>query len=189
MRSATEFEPQEQNRIQSWLPRRLEVEIKEYGTKTARNYGSVFKTIDIEKIDWSVSRNLFRAGGYCKSELGATHQHSIVVSYPAFQCWGWEQIKDIVRHELAHAVVHEKHGTDVDSHGQEFRTVAKQIDAPLHGEEPLPFRYELYCSACKSMVDGLYKRSSRTRHPTQYRTDCCGATLEVTEKYPEYARK
>lgn len=135
-----------------------------------------------ERIRYRVSRQLYRAGGYCTSEFTEPPNHEIVVSYPAYLSWGWEKIVDIVHHELAHAATYEVNGQEVDPHGPEFQDVAERIGAPLRGEERLPYSFELYCTACEELVDGLYRPSVRTQSPQHYRSDCCDAPLRVEEQ-------
>lgn len=143
--------------------------------------------VDLDRVDWRVSSQLCRAGGYCETILENPPDHTIVLSYPGYRSWGWERMKGIIRHELVHVVINEKYGDDVSAHGPEFRTVAQSVDAPLRGEDPVPYRYQLFCSRCGLMVDGLYKASDRTKNPEQYRSQCCDARIQVDKNnsWPE----
>ena len=135
--------------------------------------------VDLGRVDWRASSQLCRAGGYCETILKDPPEHTIVLSYPGYRSWGWERMEGIIRHELVHVVINEEYGDDVSSHGSEFQNVAESVDAPLRGEDPVPYRYQLFCSQCGTFVDGLYKASDRTMNPGQYRSQCCGARLHV----------
>jgi len=135
--------------------------------------------IDLSRVNWDVSPQLCRAGAYCETLLDNPPEHTIVLSYPGYRSWGWDRMKGVIRHELVHVVVNEEYGDDVTAHGSEFQTVANSVDAPIRGEDPVPYRYQLYCSRCGTLVDGLYKASDRTRHPNKYRSNCCRAPLRV----------
>jgi len=88
-------------------------------------------------------------------------------------------MKGIIRHELVHVVINEEYGDGVTTHGPEFQRVADAVDAPLRGEDPVPYRYRLYCSHCGAIVDGLYKASDRTQNPEQYQSPCCDVSLQA----------
>lgn len=77
-------------------------------------------------------------------------------------------MEGIIRHELVYVVINEEYEDGVTAHGPEFRKVGKSVDAPLRGEDPVPYRYQLYCSYCGMMVDGLYNALDRTQNPEEY---------------------
>ena len=169
-----------------WSPSELRDEIRKYAEEVFERYSEAFESLSLERIGWTVSRRLFRAGGYCRTEFRDPPIHEIVVSFPAFRYWGWHQVRDIVRHELVHAAVFEVHGPDIDPHGDEFRALAESIDAPVKGESALPYRFKLRCSVCRDLVDGLYEPSPRTKRPNKFRSECCDAPLDVNEKFPAF---
>lgn len=153
---------------------------EQYARKVKESYmDSPITVIDLSRVNWRASSQLCRSGAYCETELDDPPIHTIVLSYPGYKAWGWDRITGVIRHELAHAVVIETFGDDVRPHGPEFRDVAESLDAPLYGEEPVPYRYNLFCSRCGSMTDGLYKASDRTRNPWNYSSPCCMAPLQV----------
>lgn len=135
--------------------------------------------IDLSRVDWRVSSQLCRAGGYCETILEDPPEHTIVLSYPGYRSWGWQRMKGIIRHELIHVVINEEYGDDVSAHGSEFQNVANSVDAPLRGEDPVPYRYQLFCSQCGAFVDGLYKASDRTQNPEAHQSECCEARLQI----------
>jgi len=186
MFSSKNSEDESSSLSNKWKRSRLRREIRIYSEDVFKQYSAVLENLHLDRIEWTVSRRLYRAGGYCRTEFGDPVTHEIVISYPAYRHWGWKQIKDIVRHELAHATVFEEYGPDIDPHGPEFRTLAKSIEAPIEGESPLPHRFELRCSACRNYVDGLYEPSPRTDHPNRYQSECCEAPLEVEENFPAF---
>ena len=167
-------------------PSKLEKKLSSYGSEVIEIHGNVIEELMTDRIEWKVSQQLYRAGGYCTTQFAESVTHEIVISYPAFRYWGWGRVKEIVRHELAHAEIYEVHGPSVEPHGSEFRALAQAIDAPIRGEEPLPYRFVLDCSECGGFVDGLYTPSNRTNCPHHYRSDCCDAPLLVDERYPRY---
>lgn len=169
-----------------WSPSELRTKLEEYAEDVLDRYSEPLESLCLERTEWTVSRRLFRAGGYCRTEFSDPPKHEIVVSYPAFRYWGWHRVQDIVRHELVHAAVFEAYGPDIDPHGEEFQALAEGIDAPIAGESPLPYRFELRCSVCRDLVDGLYEPSPRTKHPSRFQSKCCGAPLDVNEQFPAY---
>ena len=157
-------------------------------TKAAAEYASKVQDIfpessvadiDLDRVDWRISSQLCRAGGYCETILKDPPKHTIVLSYPGYRSWGWQRMKGIIRHELVHVVINEEYGEDVSAHGSEFQNVADSVDAPLRGEDPVPYRYQLFCTQCGAFVDGLYKASDRTQNPELYESECCEARLQV----------
>ena len=145
--------------------------------------------IKLTRVDWEVSPQLCRAGAYCETLLDDPPEHTIVLSYPGYRSWGWDRMKDIIRHELGHVVINEEYEDGVTAHGPEFQSVAESVDAPLRGEDPVPYRYQLYCSYCGAMVDGFYKASDRTQNPDKYQSPCCDTslTVEINSDWPGYA--
>lgn len=153
---------------------------KQYARSVQEEYTqSPIVDIDLARIEWKASSQLCRSGAYCETELDDPPVHTIVLSYPGYRAWGWNQMAGVIRHELAHAVVNEQFGGDTRPHGSEFRDVAESLDAPMRGEEPIPYRYKLFCSRCGSMIDGLYQASDRTKNPWDYTSPCCQASLQV----------
>lgn len=145
--------------------------------------------VELVRVDWEVSPQLCRAGAYCETLLEDPPEHTIVLSYPGYRSWGWDRMKGIIRHELVHVVINEEYEDGVRAHGPEFQDVAESVDAPLCGEDPVPYRYRLYCSYCGAMVDGLYKASERTRNPEEYQSRCCetSVTVETNSDWPGFA--
>jgi len=172
-------------RVQERLtPSELLSKLKHDISSILENYDEVSAEDLAKRVDVRVSRQLYRAGGECQSTTESPPTHEIIVSYPAYEYWGLGRVRDILRHEVAHAVVFEEFGPNVPSHGREFRTVANALGAPVRGEDRLPYRFELRCRACGQMVDGTYRSSVRTRNPGKYRSGCCDAPLESREKDP-----
>lgn len=173
------------SRVQERLtPSELRLRLEKNLTRIVEEYDEICARELVERVDLKVSRQLYRAGGECQSTAESPPTHEIIVSYPAYEYWGLDRVRDILRHEVAHAVVFEEFGPNVPSHGREFRTVANALGAPVRGEDRLPYRFELRCRACGQMVDGTYRSSVRTRNPGKYRSGCCDAPLESREKDP-----
>ena len=157
----------------------LEKTAEQYARTVQESYPETpISDIDLPRISWTASSQLCRSGAYCETTLNDPPTHTIVLSYPGYQVWGWDRVMGIIRHELAHVVVNEQYGEDARPHGPEFCQAADTLDAPLRGEEPVPYRYKLYCSRCGSMMDGLYQASDRIRNPWHYQSSCCEVPLE-----------
>lgn len=158
----------------------LAAKAEQYAYEVQGSYpDSQIADIKLARVDWRASSQLFRSGGYCETELDDPPAHSIVLSYPGYRAWGWDRMTGVIRHELAHVVVNEQFGEEAQPHGSEFREVAESLDAPMRGEEPVPYRYKLFCRRCGAMTDGLYQASDRTQNPWNYTSSCCGAPLQV----------
>lgn len=153
---------------------------EQYAQDVQKSYAeSQIADVELTRIDWKASSQLCRSGAYCETELDEPPVHTIVLSYPGYRAWGWDRMTGVIRHELAHVVVNEQFGDEVRPHGSEFRGVAESLDAPMRGEEPIPYRYKLFCSRCGSMTDGLYRASDRTKNPWNYTSSCCQSPLQV----------
>ena len=153
---------------------------EQYARKVQESYDeSPITDIKLARVKWRASSQLCRSGAYCETELSDPPVHTIVLSYPGYRAWGWDRMTGVIRHELAHAVVNEQFGDEVRPHGTEFREVAESLNAPMRGEDPVPYRYKLFCSRCGSMTDGLYRASDRTKNPWNYTSSCCQASLQV----------
>ena len=158
----------------------LERTAEEYARTVQESYPETpIAEIDLHRITWKASSQLCRSGAYCETTLNDPPTHRIVLSYPGYQVWGWDRMTGIIRHELAHVVVNERYGEDARPHGPEFHEAAETLDAPLRGEEPVPYRYKLYCRRCGLMTDGLYQASDRTENPWHHQSSCCDAPLQV----------
>lgn len=153
---------------------------EQYARKVQESYTqSPITDVKLALVDWRASSQLCRSGAYCETELDDPPAHTIVLSYPGYRAWGWDRMTGVIRHELAHVVVNEQFGDEVRPHGPEFCEVAESLDAPMRGEDPVPYRYKLFCSRCGSMIDGLYQASDRTKNPWNHTSSCCQAPLQV----------
>lgn len=158
----------------------LAVVAEQYAEQVQASFtDSQITEIDLKRVYWRASSQLCQSGAYCETQLDDPPTHTVVLSYPGYQAWGWAEMTGVIRHELAHAVVNEQYGSEVRPHGPEFQQVAESLDAPMRGEEPVPYRYKLFCQRCGSMIDGLYKASDRTKNPWNYTSSCCQARLQV----------
>lgn len=153
---------------------------EQYARNVQKSYvDSPIADVELARINWKASSQLCRSGAYCETELDDPPVHTIVLSYQGYRAWGWDRMTGVIRHELAHVVVNEQFGDGVRPHGPEFRKVAESLNAPMRGEEPIPYRYKLFCTQCGSMTAGLYQASDRTRNPWDYSSSCCQVPLQV----------
>ncbi|MFC5368046.1 SprT-like domain-containing protein [Salinirubrum litoreum] len=84
--------------------------------------------VDLDRIDWEVSRRAKRRAGACLHHR-ETGRQTIRLTWAAYESFGWERFAGTIRHELAHAWEFQRF--DESSHGRRFRRVANRIDAPL----------------------------------------------------------
>ena len=90
------------------------------------------------------------------------------------------QWRDTVRHEVAHAAVHETHGVGV-GHGPRWKEAARRAGAMPHatcaiGDDFVDADYVLSCPN-ECFTNGYLKRSKRIKQPWQYRCTECDRDL------------
>lgn len=67
--------------------------------------------------------------------LGCTYpaEKAIVLSLKALELLDRRQVYDTLRHEAAHALAAELHGSEIELHGPEFRAVARELKCTQSG--------------------------------------------------------
>jgi len=140
------------------------------------------ETIDIDvpvaDLDWTVSERAKRRAGGCRynAETGAI---TIVLTWAAYQEFGWREFTGTIRHELVHAW--EFHHFGESGHGERFREKADEIDAPRHCRTFTDGRLELVCTAddCEWRPD-RHRASRPVKFPDEgYRCGDCGSAYVV----------
>ena len=148
-------------------------------TDHAINYSKTVQLpIDISTIHWTVSRHATKRAACCKFSPGSS---DIIISltWKAFQAYGWEKFKSIIRHELIHVWEYQTHGST--SHGSLFKQKAQQLDAPLRCDAFCPPRFYLICTNKTCQWKTIRHRASKTvTHPFNcYRCRKCGSPYTV----------
>jgi predicted SprT family Zn-dependent metalloprotease len=93
-----------------------------------------------------------------------------------------EKVKDVLRHELGHALAHHRHGSDIDPHGREWHDAMADlgVDEPerLHELTLVEPDYVIACraDACDAEIK-RYQKSKVVRQPEKYRCGRCGSQL------------
>ena len=96
-----------------------------------------------------------------------------------------EDIKNVVSHEAAHAIIayktHKRHGHDA---------MWKELHKKLGGDGErcstaprIHAKYSVVCSKCGAVVDEYYRAGKVVKHPDWYSSSCCDAPLRVFQNY------
>lgn len=132
------------------------------------------ETVDLDlavgDLEWAISERAKRRAGGCRYDP-ETGEITIVLTWDAYQAFGWAEFTGTIRHELVHAWEFATHGES--GHGARFRRQADAVDAPRHCQQFTDGRLELVCTA-----DDCDWRPERHRasKPVQYpdRGYACG---------------
>jgi predicted SprT family Zn-dependent metalloprotease len=95
-------------------------------------------------LAWDVSERAKRRAGCCRYDAD-TGQLTIVLTWDAYCEFGWQEFTATIRHELVHAWEFQRFGEF--GHGERFRRMAAQVDAPRHCRTFTDGRLELVCTA------------------------------------------
>jgi len=95
-------------------------------------------------------------------------------AFSAFERAVWEAT---LRHELIHVEQYQRDGTT--DHGEAFRERADQLDTDVHCPAFSEPKHVLTCGACGDLVARRYQDCPLVEQREQYRSDCCGASLEL----------
>lgn len=127
--------------------------------------------------DWKIS--LSRA----KKTLGQTHlsARSITLSRSFIELNDWNEVQEVVLHEIAHALAHEKYGFDIKAHGPEWRTIAddigvQQIGPIMRGAKSAESKYAGVCPC------GTPHSKERIRRGAVYRCTICEQPVEWIDR-------
>ena len=134
--------------------------------------------VDTDALAWGISKRAKRRAGCCRYQR-ATGQITIVLTWPAYQEYGWAEYTGVIRHELVHAWEFEQFGES--SHGNRFKQKAREVDAPLHCRSFTDARLELVCldEACDWQIDRHRASKPVTQPNDPYRCGDCGGEYEV----------
>ncbi|WP_435344974.1 SprT-like domain-containing protein [Haloarchaeobius sp. HRN-SO-5] len=144
----------------------------------ARTYaGTVDVDVDLDGVDWRVSKRARRRAGACRYDP-TDGSVTIVLSWASYRAHGWREVEATVRHELVHAWEFQRFGES--GHGPRFREQAEAVDAPRHCEPFSDPRYVLRCRTDDCDWRARRYRASKTvTTPEAYRCGDCGGRYEV----------
>lgn len=95
----------------------------------------------------------------------------------AFETFDRAEWEATLRHELAHVEQYQRDGTT--DHGPAFRERAAALDTEVHCPAFADARYVFTCEDCGDVVARRYRECKLVRERERYRSDCCGAPLEL----------
>ena len=133
--------------------------------------------VDLEMVEWDVSHRAKRRAGSCRYD-SESRQVTIRLTWDAYRENGWEEMTDVIRHELVHAWEFQQFGES--GHGERFRDKADEVDAPRHCTPFSEPRLRLICTAedCGWSVD-RFRASATVTEPNTRRCGVCGARYYV----------
>ncbi len=79
-----------------------------------------------------------------------------------------EQLLDTVRHEVAHAIVHQRFGRDVKPHGSEWKTIARQLGATPRASVPPTPEQKAARTAAREIIRASMRTPKRRHQPSFY---------------------
>jgi len=140
------------------------------------------RTVDIalplDDIEWAISERAKRRAGGCRYDPG-TETITILLTWAAYQEFGWAEFQGTIRHELVHAW--EFHTFGESGHGERFSKKAAEIDAPRHCRTFTDGRLELVCTSddCEWRPE-RHRASKPVKFPDSgYRCGECGSDYLV----------
>jgi len=95
----------------------------------------------------------------------------------AFEAFDRDEWAATLRHELVHVEQYQRDGTT--DHGATFRERAVALDTDVHCQAFADAKYVLTCESCGGLVARRYRDCKLVRRRERYRSDCCGAPLEL----------
>ncbi len=134
--------------------------------------------VPVEDLEWTISERAKRRAGGCRYDP-ETGDITVVLTWDAYQAFGWAEFTGTIRHELVHAW--EFHRFGESGHGERFRRQADRLDAPRHCRTFTDGRLELVCTAadCTWRPD-RHRASKPVKFPDDgYRCGECGSAYEV----------
>ena len=147
-------------------------------TRAAAYARTVDIAVDHDALEWDISERAKRRAGCCRYD-GATEEVTIVLTWDAYQAFGWREFTATIRHELVHAWAFQQFGES--GHGERFRRKAATIDAPRHCRQFTAGRLRFVCTAddCEWAPE-RHRASKPVKHPDAgYRCGDCGSPFLV----------
>jgi predicted SprT family Zn-dependent metalloprotease len=133
--------------------------------------------VDLDRVDWEVSRRAKRRAGVCLHHREAGTQ-TIRLTWDAYEAFGWSRFAGTIRHELVHAWEFQQF--DESSHGRRFRQAANRVDAPLSCPVFAEARLLLRCRSddCDWRAR-RYRACPTVTRPDRRRCGDCGSRYDV----------
>jgi hypothetical protein len=153
-------------------------------------------SVRFDLVDWAVSHRAKRRAAAVKrpklndATIGQRYDWDSVdgsdgrplpctvsLTWDAFSAFERDTWEATLRHELIHVEQYQRDGTT--DHGQDFRERADQLDTAIHCPAFTDPKHVLTCAACGGLVARRYQDCPLVKQREQYRSDCCGASLEL----------
>lgn len=153
-------------------------------------------SVRFDLVDWAVSHRAKRRAAAVKrpklddatvgqrydwdsvdGSNGRPLQCTISLTWDAFSAFERDIWEATLRHELIHIEQYQRDGTT--DHGQAFRERADQLDTDVHCPAFTDPKHVLTCEACGALVARRYQDCALVEQREQYRSNCCGASLEL----------
>lgn len=157
---------------------------EEYARYAVDEYDT-FDPVNMDDVRVEQSQKLERAAGKAgvkaeKTILGIQNARDMFMrfAFDAYQEWGFEEFKRVIRHELIHITQFEN--GEQGGHGFGFKRMAEEVDTDRHCEQFTDYDWLLFCSECGKKQGGRHRKSKVVTDPeeTNYVSSCCKATLE-----------
>lgn len=135
----------------------------------------LIKEYDLD-VTFSIGSMKRQAGKYLHTQDEIRISRHLLDNHPA-------KVDDILKHEIGHAIAYRRHGTDIDPHGAEWKSVMAElgVEEPrtTHSMQLVEPRYVIACTNddCETEL-GRHRRSKLVREPDTYRCGQCGSRLE-----------
>ncbi|MFC6864831.1 transcription elongation protein SprT [Halomicroarcula sp. GCM10025817] len=102
---------------------------------------------------------------------------TVSLTWAAFEAFDRAEWAATLRHELVHVEQYQRDGTT--DHGAAFRARAADLETDVHCPAFSEPKYVLTCESCGDLVARRYRDCKLVRERARYRSDCCGAALEL----------
>ncbi|WP_276272654.1 SprT-like domain-containing protein [Haloarcula litorea] len=164
-----------------------------YCRQVRREYGVAVR---FDLVDWTVStRAKCRAAAVKRPKLpdatvgepydwdgvagsdGRPLPCTVSLTREAFETFDRAEWAATLRHELIHVEQYQRDGTT--GHGAAFRERAAELDTEVHCPAFAEPKHVLACADCGGVVARRYRDCPLVDERDRYRSDCCGAGLEL----------
>jgi len=166
---------------------------REYCREVRRERGV---DVRFDLVEWEVSHRAKRRAAAVKrpklpdAEVGQPYNWETVegadgrplpctlsLTWEAFESFDRAEWESTLRHELVHVEQYQRDGTT--DHGAAFRERAADLESEVHCPAFSDPKYVLTCESCGDPVARRYRDCKLVARRDRYRSDCCGAALEL----------
>lgn len=134
--------------------------------------------VDLDPVEWTVTTRAKRRAGLCRYD-GDSGAITIRLTWPAFEAFGPERFRGVIRHELIHAWEYQTAGNA--GHGERFRRQADRLDVSVRCPTFTTGRLRLVCEDCDWTV-GRHRACPSVTAPDQRRCGECGGRYTVVHR-------